>query len=70
MTVRHRVIMTVLLCAGLCLTLAPSIPSSALTFKKGESIDFSKRDASGDRQIVGLRSEKEAFIFDDPDDNA
>ena len=70
MTVRHRVIMTVLLCAGLCLTLAPSIPSSALTFKKGESIDFSKRDASGDSSGSSDCDPKkrEAFIFDDPDD--
>ena len=36
--IRHRAIITFIISVGLVLTVAPSMPSSALTFKKGETI--------------------------------
>ena len=66
--IRHRAIITFIISVGLVLTVAPSMPSSALTFKKGESIAFSKREESGSSSGASEcdPDKGEAYLFDDP----
>ena len=70
MNIRYRAIMTFTLFAGLLLVVAPSVPLSALTFKKGESIDFSKRDGAEEKSGSSAcdPDKNEAYLFDNPNE--
>ena len=50
-----------------CLVFAISSTSNALTFKKGESIDFSKRDGATSSSECDP-DKGESYLFDDPED--